>query len=148
MSIRKFLMGGERITSISANIGLAALRIFAGLGLAFGHGIKKFPPSDRFIEGVAKLGFPMPEFFGWAAACSEFFGGMLLAAGLATRPAGVFVLITMCVAAFIRHAGEPFTSKEKALLYACIALVFILIGSGKYGLDAILQRGKGTKSKS
>lgn len=44
----------------------------------------------------------------------------------------------MSVAAFLRHADDPYATKEKALLFGCVA--FLLIGSGKYGLDAIVRR--------
>ncbi len=136
----RWLFSGTEIASPLANTGLALLRVFAGLSLALAHGIGKLPPSERFIEGVARMGFPLAEWFAWAAGLAEFAGGFLLAAGLMTRPASVFIIITMAVAAFIRHADDPFSMKEKALLFGVVALAFLLIGSGKYGLDAILRR--------
>lgn len=138
--IRKALIGGIQIESGFANLGLLILRIFTGLSLAFGHGILKLPPSEKFIEGVANLGFPAPAFFAWAAVCTEFFGGLLLAVGLLTRPSAFFIFITMMVAAFLRHASDPYTVKEKALLFGVVAVVFLLIGSGKYALDAALRK--------
>ncbi len=142
MSIRKLLSGGAEINSAFVNVGLTLLRMFAGLAISLGHGIAKIPPSEGFIEGVSNLGFPMAGFFAWAVACSEFFGGLLLAAGLMTRPAAFFILIAMSVAAGLWHAADPFGVKEKALLYGFIALTFVLIGSGRYGLDALLRRKK------
>ncbi|NIR47720.1 DoxX family protein [candidate division KSB1 bacterium] len=140
MNIKELLFGGSDIADGATNWGLTILRVFSGLALAFGHGIGKIPPSDGFIQGVAKLGFPLPGFFAWAAGCSEFFGGILLAAGLVTRPAAFFILCTMSTAGFIRHAQDPFTTKEKALLFAAIALLFLLIGAGKYGVDVVIRR--------
>lgn len=140
MNLNKVLFGGSDISGTAANWGLAILRVFSGLALAIGHGIGKIPPSDGFIQGVSKLGFPLPGLFAWAAGCSEFFGGILLAAGLFTRPSAFFVLCTMLVAGLIRHAADPFSTKEKAFMYAAIALLFVLVGAGKYGLDAILRR--------
>ncbi len=140
MNQQSILFGGEEFSGKAGNIGLALLRIFTGLALAFGHGLGKIPPSAGFVEGVGKLGFPVPEFFAWAAGLSEFAGGILLAVGLLTRPAAFFILITMLVAALIRHAADPFAVKEKALLFAGIALLFVLVGAGKYGVDALLRR--------
>lgn len=140
MNIHKILFGGSDVRGTGANWGLAILRIFSGLALAFGHGIGKIPPSDGFIQGVAKLGFPLPGFFAWAAGSAEFFGGILLAAGLLTRPSAFFILCTMSVAGFIRHAGDPFSSKEKAFLFAAIALLYLLVGAGKYSVDAFMRR--------
>lgn len=142
MSIRKILFSGAEIDSGFANVGLTLLRMFAGLVLSLGHGAAKIPPSEQFIEGVGNLGFPIAGFFAWAAACSEFFGGLLMAVGLLTRPAAFFILMTMSVAAGFWHAADPFGVKEQALLFAFIALTFVLIGSGKYGIDALLRRRK------
>ncbi len=133
--IKSILFGGAIIESALANVGLAILRVFAGLSMAFGHGLGKIPPSERFVAGTGDMGFPMPEFFSWAAGISEF-SGILLALGLLTRPAGFFMGFTMLVAGFVWHAADPFGRKEKAFLYLAIALTFVLIGAGRYGVDA------------
>jgi putative oxidoreductase len=89
----------------------------------------------QFADGVAALGFPMPEFFAWAAALSEFVGGLCIVVGLQTRVAAAFIFITMSVAAFIQHAHDPFGTKEIALAYWTIAGGLMLLGSGPYSLD-------------
>ena len=119
---------------------LAMFRIFAGLAMAFGHGIRKLSPSDGFINSVGEMGFPMPTFFAYAASYSEFFGAILLALGLFTRPAAFFVACTMFVAGFIRHAEDPFGTAEKAYLYFAIALIYMVIGAGRFSLDSIARR--------
>lgn len=139
LNIKEVLFGGEVVASPLVNLGLTVLRVFAGCALAY-HGIGKLPPSAEFIEGVGGMGFPLPAFFAWAAGCSEFFGGVLLALGLFTRPAAFFILCTMLTAGFIRHADDPFGTKEKALLYACVALAFLLMGAGKFAVDAVVRR--------
>jgi putative oxidoreductase len=48
----------------------------------------------------------------------------------------------MLAAAFLRHAADPFARKELALLYGFVALMFLLIGSGRYGIDALLRYRK------
>ena len=138
--MKKWLLGGVEFQSLMPNVSITLLRLFTGLALAFGHGLGKIPPSERFVEGVAKLGFPLPSLFAWFAGGAEFFGGLLLAAGLLTRPSAFFILITMAVAAIMRHASDPFATKEKALLYGFVALVFLTVGCGKYGLDAVISR--------
>lgn len=141
--IRDILFGGAIFESASANIGLAILRIYTGLSMALGHGLGKLPPSEGFIEGTGEMGFPLPGFFAWVAGLSEFAGGISLALGLMTRPSAFFVACTMCVAAFIRHAADPFARKEKAMLFLAIAVAFVLIGAGKYGVDAwVRARGR------
>jgi putative oxidoreductase len=141
------LVGGDEPRSLQADVGFTALRISAGLMMAFGHGLSKVPPSAGFIGAVAGLGFPMPSVFAWAAGLSELVGGLLIAAGLFTRPASLFLVVTMVVAAFMRHAADPVfsregPSKELALLYLVTATAFLLAGSGRYGLDAVWRRSR------
>lgn len=136
----KNLISGEELRSTRANVGLLALRVFAGLGLAFGHGLGKIPPSPRFIEGVSNMGFPLPSFFAWSAGISEFVGGIFLALGLFTRPSSFFIGLTIATAAFIRHADDPFGGKEKALLYLFVIILFFVTGAGKYSVDNKLRR--------
>lgn len=129
----------------SSNINTTAtayllLRVFIGLTMAFSHGMGKMPPSEMLIGGVSSLGFPMPEFFAWAAACAEVVGGLLLAVGLLTRPAAAFVAFTMLVAVFGVHGADPFEKKEMALLYLFSSLFFVLAGAGKFSLDQLLSR--------
>jgi putative oxidoreductase len=136
--LRELLIGGAGGASREADAGLLALRLFAGLGLALGHGIGKLPPSPRFLAGVEEMGFPAPALFAWAAALAEAVGGALIAAGLLTRPSALFVLFTMLVAAFLRE-GPAFADKEKPLLYGAVALLLMLMGAGRYSLDAALR---------
>jgi len=142
MNIRDFLVGGAGAGSKLADLGLAAFRIFAGLAMAFGHGITKVPPSEGFTGLVEGLGFPVPGLFAWLAGISEFFGGLLMAAGLLTRPAALMVVGTMAVAAFLQHAGDPFGDRELALLFMFSALFFTMAGGGRYSLDAFLRDTK------
>ena len=144
--IKSLLFGGANIDSIGANIGVAVLRIFTGLSMAFAHGLGKIPPSEGFVKGTGEMGFPAPELFAWAAALSEFAGGILLALGLMTRPASFFIGVTMLVAAFIRHSADPFGRKEKAFLFLAVAVCFALIGAGKYGVDAWVRKRSGAFS--
>ena len=119
---------------------LALFRVFAGLSLALAHGFKKVPPSEGFIEHTGDLGFPMPEFFAYSAGLAEFAGGLLLAFGLFTRPAAFFVTITMFVAGFINHAGDPFGTAEKAYIYFAIAILYLVLGSGRFSADSWVRK--------
>lgn len=116
-------------------LGLLILRVVAGLSLSLAHGMGKLPVSDKFIEGVGGMGFPVPVVFAWAAALSESVGGILLALGWFTRPAAAMIVATMTTAVVLRHAGDPFGNRELPLLFGTIALMFLLVGAGKYSLD-------------
>jgi putative oxidoreductase len=133
------LFGGEGGGSALADAGLLVLRLFAGLSLAFAHGLGKLPPSAGFVEATDAMGFPFPTFFAWCAALSEFGGGLLIALGLLTRPAAFFVGFTMAVAGLVSGAGDPYTDNEKALLFLAVAVALMLTGSGRYGLDRFIR---------
>lgn len=139
MRFRSLIFGSGE-TSTATDIGLLLLRLGVGLPLAFAHGTGKIPPSTGFIEGTAGMGFPAPLFFAWVAGLSELLGGILLALGLATRPAAFFVACTMAVAFFVRHGSDPFADGEKALLFLVSALALLSAGAGKYAVDAVLRR--------
>jgi len=144
------------------NLGLLLLRM-AGLGLALGHGWAKIErlstgEGARFVEGVARLGFPQPETFAWAAAVSEFVGGLCVALGLGTRIAALFPAFTMGVAAFLRHHAhehllvvlglrqvsaetlEAWGDPEGALLYLGAFLAVAALGPGRFALDSVIGR--------
>ncbi|HLA63431.1 MAG TPA: DoxX family protein [Rhodothermales bacterium] len=140
--LRNLLFGGDGGASPRADLGLLLLRVGFGLALALGHGLGKLPPSARFVEGVGEMGFPLPGLFAWLAAFAEFGGGLLLVFGLATRPAAGLVAINMLVAYFLSHGGA-FGEGEKALLFALAALTLLIIGAGRYSVDALLRRPRG-----
>jgi len=139
--MKSFLFGGEVSGPLIGHLGLAALRVMAGLSMAFGHGLSKLPPPDRFVSLVKGLGLPLPEFFAWAAGLSEFVGGILLAVGLMTRPAAILIALTMTVAVFGHHADDPWGRTELAALFGSVAVCFACTGSGRFGFDHIVKGG-------
>ena len=125
------------------NFGLLWLRLATGAGIGY-HGYQKLFHSDmsQLTAGVAKMGFPQPEIFAWAAALSEFLGGILIATGLFTRTAALFVFCTMTVAAFVAHGKDPLQTKELALAYWAISGAIIFTGGGGFSLDSMLFKKK------
>jgi putative oxidoreductase len=108
--------------------------------LAFGHGLGKVPPSDGVINNLDGQGLSMAIVFAWAAGLSEFLGGLFLALGFATRLAALFMTMTMLYAGLIHLSDDPFSSKEKALMYAAIGLFYTMRGAGKYSLDRMIGK--------
>lgn len=141
MRIKDFLFGSSIESSSLADIGLLILRLAIGFALALSHGYGKLLDPISFItKAVVPMGLPAPTIFGWLAIFSEFFGGILLALGLLTRPASFLVLCFMLTAFFGIHANDPFSgNKELAFMYGLIAFAFLLKGSGRYGFDALLR---------
>jgi putative oxidoreductase len=128
------------VAPLSLQSGLLLLRVWLGaMMIVHGQG-KVLGDNAKFMAGVAELGFPVPEFFGWAAALSEFVGGILLVLGFGTRITSIMVAITMAVAAFMGHAGDPFRVRELALTYLVLAIVVCLLGPGRVSIDAAIGR--------
>ena len=115
-------------------------RVFFGLTMAFTHGLGKVPPPDMLVSGVESMGLPMPLVFAWIAGLSEFAGGILLALGLLTRPAALFLSFTMATAGLVVHAKDPFNVKEMAFLYLAVFIMYAIRGSGRWSVDYLISR--------
>jgi putative oxidoreductase len=91
---------------------------------------------------ASKLG--LPASFGLIAGLIEFFGGLALALGLLTRPAAALVFGLMVVAIVTVHLGNGYFwtdgGFEYPLLWAILALSYVVKGGGKYSLDAKIGR--------
>lgn len=122
------------------SFGLFLARGFVGLTMAFGHGYGKILDLPKFTENVANQGYPYPEVFALAAVLSELVGGVLIALGLFTRGASLFLLITMLNAAFVVHQLDPFQKKEFALLYGATFLILLFVGPGRLSLDSLIRK--------
>jgi putative oxidoreductase len=80
-----------------------------------------------------------------AAAVIEFFGGLLIALGLAGSYAAFVASGEMAVAYFMAHASSgsfwPIVNKgELAVLYCFVFLYVAAHGSGEYSLDAAMAK--------
>lgn len=114
----------------------AILRIGAGL-LFLEHGLQKLFGIAGGFGGPGNTA-PMMSRFG-VAGVLEFAGGLLLIAGVFTRPVAAILLAEMIVAFSIAHAprgGWPVENQgELALLYACIFVFLAATGAGPYSVD-------------
>jgi putative oxidoreductase len=104
------------------------------------------PKMNKLLAG-GEVQFPNP--IGMGAAFSlvltvfaELFCSILIGFGFLTRLAAFPLIITMAVAAFIVHAGEPFKQKELSLMYLVLYIVLFIIGSGKYSVDYFISKKK------
>ncbi len=104
-----------------------------------------YPKLQRLLSGEMRFGDPLglgPEVSLVLAVFAEFVCAILIVLGLGTRLAAIPLIVTMSVAAFIAHGGDPFGRKEMALLYLVLYVVLLITGSGKFSLDQILNKRK------
>ncbi len=112
----------------------------------------------RIVAGFLFACHGAQKLFGWlgednvpallslrgVAGVIEFFGGTLIAVGLATSPVAFLASGQMAVAYFLRHAPDGFwpilNGGELAALYCFLFLYFSARGSGPLSLDAVLRR--------
>lgn len=126
---------------LNANMGILLLRvIFGGFFVYYGYlkiisYYEILPVFTDYIGIGSKLSFQLVIF-------AELVGGFLVLIGFWTRLAVIPIFITMVVVYFIAHAKDPFTVKQIALLYLLLSLVVFILGSGKYSVDALLQKRK------
>jgi len=90
------------------------------------------------------MGFPFPELSAWGSTIAELVGGLLLAAGLLTRPAALLIVINMAVVVLLAHPGGGFGAIESGLIYGVIALAFLILGAGRYSIDAAIRQQQGS----
>ena len=125
------------------NLSLLLLRRGAG-GLLVPHGWGKV---TRLMDG---LNAGEVRFYDWMGIGTEaslglaVFGELVapafLVVGLFTRWMSIPAAITMAVAAFGAHAGDPISDKEHALLFLVPYVVLALMGAGKFSLDHRVTR--------
>jgi putative oxidoreductase len=126
------------------DVGLLVLR--AGLGASMVlHG---WPKLAGGAEKWAAIGKHVSGFgihfghtaWGLAAALAEGLGGVLLVLGLATRPAALALVATMAVAVRMHaDAGQGWSGYSHALEDGIAFLAIVILGPGRYSLDARLR---------
>lgn len=121
--------------TLKKDIGLLILRVGAA-ALLLTHGVPKF--LKLIGGGEIEFGDPIgigPAASLFLAVVAEFICSLLLIVGYKTRWAAVPPAILMIVVSLIVHGEDPFSRKEKALLFLIMFIVILLIGPGKYSLD-------------
>jgi putative oxidoreductase len=111
------------------NLALLILRVGAS-GLMLTHGI---PKINMLFASPIQFADP----FGLGPTLSLILAliGEVVAPIFQTRSAAIPVAITRAVAAFMIHANDAFSVKEKALLFLICFIAIFLAGPGKYSID-------------
>jgi len=130
------------------DLGLLVLRASFGLYMAFGHGLgeitggpERWAGLGGVMEGIFGISI-FPTFWGFMAAVAEFVAALLIVVGVATRPAALLLVLNMTVASLSHITGVIDGGPEMALLYGLAFLSLLLIGPGKYSIDAQIGSGR------
>lgn len=110
----------------------------------------KIENFDRTAEFFAGLGIPFPAANAAFVSRLEYFGGMLLIAGLATRLVALLLSSTMVVAmmtadkadfvAALTGAGEKGLTDVVPFVFLLFLLWLVIFGPGPLSLDALVRR--------
>ena len=118
-------------------LGLAFVRLATGLLMAR-HGLDVFDRAGMHEMGIwlaNDLHLPAGVLMAYLAKGTEFFGGILVAVGLLTRPAAALVVVTMAVAALGAHRATLLTEGQPAVLFLLLFAGFLCTGPGRWSID-------------
>lgn len=122
---------------------LLVVRVVMGVAFIL-HGWPKIQNPMGWMNAMGGEG--VPSFIQALAALAEFGGGIALVLGLLTPLAALGIVCQMLGALFMVHfpMGHPFVaatggpSYELPLVYLALAILLLVMGPGRWSLDALL----------
>ena len=125
---------------------LLLVRLYWGWQLAQ-SGWGKLHHLSNVGEYFATLGLPMPAQMAVFIACVEFFGGIFLALGLASRITGLVLTVNLTMAYVLgdREALLSFFSDPDKFIAAApfaflmVALIVLSFGAGRISADTVIR---------
>jgi putative oxidoreductase len=128
-----------------ADLGLLLLRVVTGAFLIYQSHDNVFSAArmDEFEKFMTQFGFVMPELMAPLSVYWQFAAGVGFILGLFTRWLGLITAFNFIVAVYMVHLNDPVIGIWPAAILIFLGLYFGLRGSGRYGLDPLLEgRGK------
>ena len=141
MTLREFLF--LRRNARYADGGLLLLRCITGAFLIYQSHDNVFSEARmaEFEKFLAHFRFVYPELMAPLSVYAQFAAGIAFILGLFTRWAGLITAFNFVVAVWMVHWTDPVPQIWPAAILIFLGLYFGLRGSGRYGLDALLDAG-------
>jgi putative oxidoreductase len=132
-----FLRGNARF----ADLGLLLLRAVTGAFLIYQSHDNVFSAArmEEFVKFLTHFRFVMPELMAPLSVYAQFAAGIAFILGLFTRWFGLVTAFNFVVAVWMVHWADPVPGIWPAAILIFLGLYFGLRGSGRYGLDALLE---------
>jgi putative oxidoreductase len=125
-------------------LGLLLLR--CALALIFIYvGYQKYAHGTAGVKAYMS-GLGLPAYFAYIAIGLEIGGGVLLLAGLATRPVALLLAGEMVIAIWKAHMAQGITAVPQyqfAMICGAACFALATTGAGSASLDAMLFGGRG-----
>ena len=132
--------------SFLTDLGMLIFRVSVST-MMLTHGFGKFMSySERASSFPDPLGVG-PSLSMAFVVFAEFFCPLAIILGIGVRIFAIPTAITMTVAAFVIHAGDPFGDRELALVYLSCFIYLFFAGGGKFSLDHVIWRKCKAKKK-
>ena len=135
-------------TQTTTNVALLALRLILATVFIF-HGSQKLfgwfggyglTATGQYMESI---GIPFGTASAFLAASTEFFGGILLLAGVLIPFVTIPMVFTMLVASFVAHGGG-FSAQTGGMEYSLTLAVVLaslgLLGGGDWTLERFIRK--------
>ena len=115
-------------------------------------GWRKLTGMDAFIASLVNRRMPYATILGWIGAPLEFFGGLALVLGAATRYGALLIIAFTIVATLIGHRYWEFTDAaarrmqqshfaKNLTIIGGLVLLFVT-GPGRWSIDKFLARNR------
>ncbi|MEM6927668.1 MAG: DoxX family protein [Myxococcota bacterium] len=129
-----------------AGIGTAVARVALGLVMVM-HGWGKVAGGARAwtalgSSGMAPLGLGdvAPTAFGATASFIEFFGGLLVVVGFATRPVSFLMTLVLGVATTMHLTRDGLDAALHPIAVMAAFVLLMFVGPGSFSIDSRLSR--------
>ncbi len=146
-ALKPLINAGESWSPLALRLPLGVIFIAHGAQKLFGaFGGYGLEGTGQYMES---LGLTPGVLMAGAAGSAEFFGGLLLLAGLLTRPAALMLAVTMVVAIVTAHLSNGLFMSNNGYEFALTLLAgsvsLLISGAGRLSVDAWLGERLGTQ---